>query len=58
MSYTEFSAEQLVQVERADLQQNEFLRDWLLSVSDRNCEDNASRVLTTDRACFGSRRAA
>ncbi len=56
MSYTNFTAVQLAQVARADMQQNELLRYWLLSARDRHCDhSNLGRVFTagrsSDRVC-------
>jgi hypothetical protein len=53
MSYTAFTAEQLDQEARADRQQNEVLRYWLLRECDRHRNHrNPGRVLTSGRAAY------
>jgi hypothetical protein len=53
MSYTTFTAEQLAQVARADMQQSELLRYWLPTARDRHCDhSNLSRVLATGRGFY------
>ena len=53
MSYTDFTAEQLAQVARADTQQSEILRYWLLTARDRHCDhSNLGRVYTTGRSSY------
>ena len=52
MSYTTFTAEQLAQAARADLQQSEILRYWL-TARDRHCDhSNLGRVFTTGRGSY------
>jgi hypothetical protein len=55
MSYANFTAEQLAQEARADMQQSEILRFWLQSARGPCDNSNVSRVPTTgrnsDRAC-------
>jgi hypothetical protein len=50
MRYTTFTAEQLAQVARADMQQSELLRYWLLIARDRTCHNSIGRVFTSGRA--------
>lgn len=53
MSYTNFTAEQLAQVARADSQQSELLRYWLLTARDRHCDhSNLGRVSTIGRGSY------
>jgi hypothetical protein len=50
MSHTTFTAEQLTQAARADMQQSELLRDWLQNARDRHCYH--SKVLATGRGSY------
>jgi len=57
MSDSPFTAEQLAQEARADMQQNEVLRDWLLAAFDQHRDHiNMGRAFTNGRVSYRPRR--